>query len=395
MATSPNFSWPEPDNTDLVKNGALAIRTAVDAIDSSLVDLKGGTTGQVLSKASNTDMDFTWTTASAGSTNMAGKNTCLNSNMSIWSRGTSFASSGTYFYTADRWGVDGGTTGRTISRQATSDTTNLPFIQYCVRVQRNLADVATTRIRILQPYESVNTIPMAGKTITVSWYARAGANYSAASGALGITLYAGTGTDENPRTGSYTGQTLPINTSVTLTTTWQRFTQTVALAATVTEITPMLYADWVGVAGAADYFEFTGFQIEIAASASAYSPNAATIQGELAACQRYYIRLNAGNTGIASTFGMGYAGSTTSARIFVPLPVPMRRTGSNYLTLDYSSVRMQDDNTSYTVGTLSLPNYQNGGNGQIVLATSTGMTQYRPMELDTTNGGYVGFSAEL
>lgn len=60
MATSPNFSWPEPDNTDLVKNGALAIRTAVDAIDSSMADLKGGTTGQVLSKASNTDMDFTW-----------------------------------------------------------------------------------------------------------------------------------------------------------------------------------------------------------------------------------------------------------------------------------------------------------------------------------------------
>ena len=66
MATSPNFSWPEPDNTDLVKNGALAIRTAVDAIDASMVDLKGGTTGQVLSKASNTDMDFTWVTDAAG-----------------------------------------------------------------------------------------------------------------------------------------------------------------------------------------------------------------------------------------------------------------------------------------------------------------------------------------
>jgi hypothetical protein len=60
MATSPNFNWPEPDNTDLVKNGALAIRTAVDAIDTSLVDLKGGTTGQVLAKASGTDMDFSW-----------------------------------------------------------------------------------------------------------------------------------------------------------------------------------------------------------------------------------------------------------------------------------------------------------------------------------------------
>jgi hypothetical protein len=66
MATSPNFSWPEPDNTDLVKNGALAIRTAINAIDTSMVDLKGGTTGQVLSKTSNTDMDFTWVTDAAG-----------------------------------------------------------------------------------------------------------------------------------------------------------------------------------------------------------------------------------------------------------------------------------------------------------------------------------------
>jgi hypothetical protein len=62
MATSPNFSWPEPDNTDLVKNGALAIRTAVNAIDTSMAELKGGTTGQVLSKTSATDMDFTWVT---------------------------------------------------------------------------------------------------------------------------------------------------------------------------------------------------------------------------------------------------------------------------------------------------------------------------------------------
>jgi len=60
MATSPNFGWLEPDNTDLVKNGALAIRTAIDGVDASMADLQGGTTGQVLSKTSNTDMDFTW-----------------------------------------------------------------------------------------------------------------------------------------------------------------------------------------------------------------------------------------------------------------------------------------------------------------------------------------------
>ena len=60
MATTTNFGWTTPDDTDLVKDGAAAIRTLGSAIDTSLVDLKGGTTGQVLAKASGTDMDFTW-----------------------------------------------------------------------------------------------------------------------------------------------------------------------------------------------------------------------------------------------------------------------------------------------------------------------------------------------
>lgn len=64
MPTTTNFGWTTPADTDLVKDGALAIRTLGNGIDTSLVDLKGGTTGQFLSKASNTDMDFTW--ASAG-----------------------------------------------------------------------------------------------------------------------------------------------------------------------------------------------------------------------------------------------------------------------------------------------------------------------------------------
>ena len=60
MANSTNFNWQLPDDTDLVKDGAAAMRTLGNAIDTSLVDLKGGTTGQVLAKASGTDMDFTW-----------------------------------------------------------------------------------------------------------------------------------------------------------------------------------------------------------------------------------------------------------------------------------------------------------------------------------------------
>jgi hypothetical protein len=60
MPTTTNFGWTTPADTDLVKDGAAAIRTALGGVDTSFVDLKGGATGQVLAKASGTDLDFTW-----------------------------------------------------------------------------------------------------------------------------------------------------------------------------------------------------------------------------------------------------------------------------------------------------------------------------------------------
>jgi hypothetical protein len=60
--TTPNFGWSVPTSTDLVKDGATAIELLGDSIDTSFVDLKGGTTGQVLTKASGTDLDFSFTT---------------------------------------------------------------------------------------------------------------------------------------------------------------------------------------------------------------------------------------------------------------------------------------------------------------------------------------------
>jgi hypothetical protein len=58
--TTTNFGWDIPQSTDLVKDGATAIAALGQDIDTALVDLKGGTTGQVLSKASNTDLDYSW-----------------------------------------------------------------------------------------------------------------------------------------------------------------------------------------------------------------------------------------------------------------------------------------------------------------------------------------------
>ena len=49
-----------PTSSDLVTDLPADFEVFGQAVDTALADLKGGTTGQVLSKASGTDMDFTW-----------------------------------------------------------------------------------------------------------------------------------------------------------------------------------------------------------------------------------------------------------------------------------------------------------------------------------------------
>lgn len=80
MPNTTNFNWTTPADTDLVKDGAAAIRTLAGNIDTSLVDLKGGTTGQYLSKNSNTDLDFTWGTPSSGGLTLISEQTASASN---------------------------------------------------------------------------------------------------------------------------------------------------------------------------------------------------------------------------------------------------------------------------------------------------------------------------
>lgn len=66
MATTTNYGWETPDDTDLVKDGASAMRTLGQSIDTTFAELKGGTSGQMLTKASNTDNDYTWVTPQIG-----------------------------------------------------------------------------------------------------------------------------------------------------------------------------------------------------------------------------------------------------------------------------------------------------------------------------------------
>lgn len=94
MANTTNFGWETPDDTDLVKDGAAAMRTLGNSIDASFVDLKGGTTGQILSKASNTDLDYTWIT------NDVGDITAVNTNSPLTGGGTTGSLTLSYDYAA-------------------------------------------------------------------------------------------------------------------------------------------------------------------------------------------------------------------------------------------------------------------------------------------------------
>ena len=94
MPTTTNFGWTTPADTDLVKDGAAAIRTLGNGVDTSFLDLKGGTSGQILSKASNTDLDFTWIS------NDQGDITAVNTNSPLTGGGTSGALTLSYDYAA-------------------------------------------------------------------------------------------------------------------------------------------------------------------------------------------------------------------------------------------------------------------------------------------------------
>jgi len=257
-------------------------------------------------------------------------NPVLNAAAQIWQRGTSFTGSTTAFC-ADRWQAYRNTTGSTFSRQVTGDTTNLPNIQYAIRAQRDSGTTATNGLNITQNFESANSIPFAGKTVTVSFYARAGANFSAASSQIFAQIFTGTGTDQNIYSG-LTGQVTANNTNSTLTTTWQRFSTSFAIGATATQISMLFGYNPVGTAGANDYFDFTGVQLDIGSVALPFRTYAATIQGELAACQRYFQKSYSQGVTVptnSSTPGMVAVNSSTNLAngdllCKVALPVVMR-----------------------------------------------------------------------
>jgi hypothetical protein len=252
----------------------------------------------------------------------AGKNAIINGGMDIWQRGTSIAGTSGIPHTADRWQVTRvGATGYTTTRQSSDST--LPEIQYCLRAQRDSGNTNTTLLGAFYSVESVNSIPFAGKATTLSFYVRKGANYS--GGALTVEFSQGTGTDQNIISGGFTGKTNVGSSSVTLTTSWQRVTITGTVATTTTQLGLQFYYTPSGTAGAADFFELTGVQVEYGSVPTSFSRAGATIQGELAACQRYY----------SQSYDNGTTAGTATTTGAMQMIVPSAGTGSYYIPVRF------------------------------------------------------------
>jgi hypothetical protein len=324
----------------------------------------------------------------------AGKNGCINGGQDIWQRGTSIATGTSNVYTSDRWQAGrSGATALTVSRQATSDTTNLPSLQYCARVQRDSGNTQTDLVKFYQSWENVNSTPYVGKAVTFSFYARRGANFSATSNYLEAYLLSGTGTNENMFSG-FTGQaTVGGSATNALTTTWQRFTFTGTVSSSATQLGIRFYYAPTGTASTNDYFEVTGVQVELGSVATTFSRAGGTIQGELAACQRYYWRTS--STNAYSPHGQGGFVNSVAVNIYLVHPVPMRVSPTS---LDYSNITIFTlADVQFTVSALTLIGAVSSGLISRVQAIITGGTANTGAILvnNNTTAGYVGLSAEL
>ena len=374
--------------TILTNKGDLLTASAT----STVTNLPVGSNDQVLVADSTQTTGLSW--KSYGAQGMAGKNAVINGGMDIWQRGTSFSvAASTNTYTADRWYIStNANQASTIARYATSDSINLPNIQYCVRVQRNSGQTGTGSYGFWQNFETVNSIPFAGKTVTTSFYARAGATFLSSGASLTVIgVMSGTGTDQNLASG-YTGQVNGGSSTVALTSTWQRFTVTATVPTNATELTVYFSPSFVGTAGASDYFEITGVQLELGSVATPFSRAGGSIQGELAACQRYYWRYVA--NGVYTTFGgTAPAVSTTNTRVIIQHPVRMRTAPTS---VDYANMSAYDGTNILSVSAMALTT-QIGVDVSSIDTTVTGATQYRPYSLLSNNNtnSYIGLSAEL
>jgi hypothetical protein len=380
--TTPNYLWSVPTSSDLVKNGATAIETLGDSVDASLWNSGFG---------------------------QAGKNKIINGDFTVNQRAfSSTTTDGTY--TFDRWQAKTTDGTNTFSSQTFTAGT-APVAGYegknYLRIVTSGQTATNARTNIQQPIENVRVF--AGQTVTVSFWAKA------ASGTPSIApeLLQSFGTGGSPSSIVNTIIASPAKQAIT--TSWARYSFNISVPSisgktvgTTDNTSALFLLLWVSAGSdfnartgslgiQTNTFEFWGVQVEYGSYATPFQTATGTIQGELAACQRYYQRFGAKNgqtVGTNATYGTGFTTSTTGVNITVPFPVTMRITPT---AIEYASITAYDAAlTQYTPSAVALVAGQSGLDAGNVQLTVTGATAARAaVIIQSATTGYLAFSAEL
>jgi hypothetical protein len=184
--------------------------------------------------------------------------------------------------------------------------------------------------------ETADSIRCQGQTVTLSFWAAAGANWSPQNGVLNVLLASGTGANQsaaNMVSGSWTGYVSLVlapqqgsaaaaaNIAQPVTTTWTRYSFTASVPAACTQLGVLFSATPVGTAGTADFVQIMGVQLEIGAQATPFEHRDAQVELEIA--QRYSWVIPEPASGVV--IAQGGANAAANAQTYLLYtPVQMR-----------------------------------------------------------------------
>ena len=274
----------------------------------------------------------------------ANRNFIINGAMRFWQRGTTFNSQGNgqNDYTTDRFAIGHNNSHMAAVTRQDGTGAHAKF-QYCSRIQRDSGNSQTDQMRFHTALETNDVILLRGEVLTISYYARKGANYSEANSKItGVRIATGTNTDGDPNAysgGHWTNSTTILTGTPTLTTSWQRFSHTTsAVSNSANSMIIEFRHTPVGTAGANDYYEITGVQLEIGSSMTAFEHR--RYSDELARCERFF---QTGRASIGSAYnGLGgnqvqgtYIGFNTKMRAQPAISFGTNHASNNVSNADY------------------------------------------------------------